>query len=72
MSVGLPKPELLTVSEKTYENDWWLSGTTMSTPTMTTTPTMCQYAEIWFRADVMLTLNMFTSSAASSSTAYIR
>ncbi len=37
-----PKPELLTVSVKTYESDWCRSGTMIRTATMTATPTMCQ------------------------------
>ena len=36
------------------------------------TPIMCQYAEIVFSRAVTLTLNRFRSSAASSTTAYVR
>ena len=36
------KPELLIVSVNTKLNDWWLSGTMISTRTMNSTPAMCQ------------------------------
>ena len=58
-----PKPVALTVSVKTYENDWWLSGTKASTSTMNATPAMCQYAEIVFRSAVNWTFSRLITSA---------
>jgi hypothetical protein len=36
------KPELSTVLENTHETDWWEPGTTISTTTITITPSTCQ------------------------------
>src|SRR5919198_657875 len=52
------KPELLIVSVKTKRTDWWLSGTAISTPTMTRTPIMCHPAEMRFSIALNRTLNM--------------
>src|SRR5688572_20154612 len=56
--VPSPKPELLIVSVKTYESDWWSFGTMIRMATMTTTPTMCHQAEIMFRPDVRRMFSM--------------
>ena len=67
-----PNPVALTVSVKTYQNDWWLSGTNASTSTINATPTMCQYAEIVFRSAVIRTLNRLITSAATRKMMYSR
>ena len=67
-----PKPELFTVSVKTYESDWCRSGTTIRTMTMNATPTMCQYAEIVFRPAVIRMLKMLMMQAQSMKNAYSR
>src|ERR671925_541840 len=53
------KPELLIVSPKTKPTDWCRSGTTIRMTTMTSTPTMCQAAEMRFSIALKRTLNMF-------------
>ncbi len=60
-----PKPDAFTVSVNTYEKDWWLSGTISRIATITTTPTMCQYAETVLRSAVTLTLSRFRAAAAA-------
>ena len=62
----------LTVSVKTYENDWWLSGTNASTSTINATPAMCQYAEMVFRRAVIRTLSRLITSAATRKMMYSR
>jgi hypothetical protein len=68
----VPNPVALTVSPKTYPNDWWLSGTTMRMPTITATPTMCQYADTVLRSDVIPTFSRLSTSAAARKIAYRR
>ena len=72
VSVAVPNPVALTVSVKTYENDWWLSGTTASTITMNATPAMCQYAETVFRSAVTWTFSRLITSAATRKMRYRR
>ena len=62
--VPSPKPELLMVCVNTYETDWWLSGTMMRIPTITTTPTMCHHAEIMFSPDVRRMFSRLMTTAA--------
>ena len=67
-----PQPVALIVSVKTKLNERCSSGTVARMITMTTTPIMCQYAEIVFSIAVIVTLNRFNTSAASSTIAYVR
>ena len=60
-----PKPDALTVSVNTYRSDWCWSGTMRRIATITTTPTMCQYAETVLRSAVTLTFSRFRAAAAA-------
>src|SRR5262249_15218396 len=65
----LPYPVAFTVWPKTYPADWWWSGTTISTITITATPAMCQYAETVLSSEVMRTSKTLIRHAASRKSA---